>query len=68
MFISVDDYKESLLVRAVRHSREVTDVLKLFPYGTVRALYKLAIGVASTGSFGWLCFFYRIKQWKEGKG
>lgn len=54
--------------RMLRHGGEVTRALKSFPYRFVRPVYRLAIGVAATGNFGLLCFFYRIKQWKEGGG
>lgn len=52
----------------LRYGEEVVNALHAFPYEDVRPIYKLAIGMVSGGSFGLLCFFYRIKQWREENG
>lgn len=51
--------------RQIRFSQVVQNALKAFPYKEVRALYRVAIYTAATGSYGLLWLFYQIKQLKE---
>lgn len=48
--------------RRMRHSEVVENALRSFPYGSVRLSYKLAIGIAATGSYGLLWTFYQMKR------
>ncbi len=51
----------------VRHFEPVRRALKNFPYGAVRPLYRVAIGITAIGSYGLLRLFYQIKLLKEGR-
>lgn len=48
--------------RSLRYSGIVQNALQSFPYGSVRPLYKVAIGIAATGSYGLLWIFYQLKR------
>lgn len=51
--------------RGMRNSAAVKNALRAFPYEAVRPLYKLAIGIAATGSYGLLWIFYQMKRVSE---
>lgn len=48
--------------RKLRDLEEVKNALRAFPYGYVRALYRVAILITATGSYGLLWLFYQIKR------
>lgn len=54
--------------RKLRYSEVVQNALRSFPYGSVRLLYKIAIGISATGSYGLLWAFYQVKCLMELAG
>lgn len=54
--------------RRLRYSEVVGNALRSFPYRSVRPLYKLAIGIVATGSYGLLWTFYQMKRLCESIG